>query len=692
MRSIQSFARLGLFLLVFTAIIAGVMSPCFAQAQQPTSLRPIPAIERRLPPAGIEVPAGELAELRDALEGLTARLDRFRASARGRGSGDLIADVDVFRKAVRFALMFNEFYQPNHTRRAAEAITEAHRRLDALESGRAPWAESRGRVVRGYVSEIDGSSQPYGLEIPEGLDLSGPVPLYVWLHGRGDRTTDLHFLAERAQRGSPITEHAADGIILHPYGRGTLGFKSAGEIDVLDAIESVKSRYNIDEDRVALMGFSMGGAGAWHIGAHYADRFAVVHAGAGFAETAEYNNLSPEDYPAWYEQVLWRVYDVPHYVRNFMNVPVIAYSGENDRQIQAARVMERAFEGEGMELRHVIGPGMGHEYHPESLEEVMEFVKGALAEGRDRNPREVHLQTRTLRYNKMHWVEVLEQIEPWVDTRIHAVQATGRDVPLTFETKNVRAFRIPYVGLVVQKGPKIDGQQLGPQMWRNIRAPDWLYFRLEENGEWKMEASPGAGVAQRKWAGLAGPIDDAFHGRFLVVVPTAREPDPIVEGWVRFEVNHLIDRWRALYRGEPRVKRDVDVTVADREENHLVLFGTPRSNRVMAELMRNEGGALRWDETGISVGGSRYSDTSRILMGVLRNDSGGYVVLNSGPTHRESHDRTNSLQNPKLPDYAVIDVTVAPDGERPGRVVDAGFFDADWGLAGPRPVADDFED
>ena len=34
-----------------------------------------------------------------------------------------------------------------------------------------------------------------------------------------------------------------------------------------------------------LMGFSMGGAGAWHIGAHHTDRFAGIHAGAGFAVT-----------------------------------------------------------------------------------------------------------------------------------------------------------------------------------------------------------------------------------------------------------------------------------------------------------------------------------------------------------------------------------------------------------------------
>ena len=57
-----------------------------------------------------------------------------------------------------------------------------------------------------------------------------------------------------------------------------------------------------------------------------------------------------------------------------------------------------------------------------------------------------------------------------------------------------------------------------------------------------------------------------------------------------------------------------------------------------------------------------------------------YVVLNSGLTFREGHDRTNSQQNPKLPDWAIIDITQPPDAESPGRIHDADFFDEQWQL------------
>ncbi len=140
----------------------------------------------------------------------------------------------------------------------------------------------------------------------------------------------------------------------------------------------------------------MGGAGAWHIGAHYAERFAAVHAGAGFVDVARYQRLSPADYPPAYEQRLWGLYDVPDYVRNLFNLPVVAYSGEVDKQKDAADFMAEAFRQEGLELTHLIGPGMAHKYDPAVLAEVMRRMHEAAQKGRNTQADSVSLQTRTL--------------------------------------------------------------------------------------------------------------------------------------------------------------------------------------------------------------------------------------------------------------------------------------------------------
>ena len=57
-----------------------------------------------------------------------------------------------------------------------------------------------------------------------------------------------------------------------------------------------------------------------------------------------------------------------------------------------------------------------------------------------------------------------------------------------------------------------------------------------------------------------------------------------------------------------------------------------------------------------------------------------YVVLNSSFTYREYDYLNNARQVPKLPDYAVIDVTTPPNSRYPGKVVRAGFFDEQWKL------------
>ncbi len=50
-----------------------------------------------------------------------------------------------------------------------------------------------------------------------------------------------------------------------------------------------------------------------------------------------------------------------------------------------------------------------------------------------------------------------------------------------------------------------------------------------------------------------------------------------------------------------------------------------------------------------------------------------YLVLNSGFTYREYDYLNNARQVPKLPDWAIVDLSEPPGSQRPGRVVDAGF-------------------
>ena len=50
-----------------------------------------------------------------------------------------------------------------------KALERGSERAAALEAGKQPWAEKKGKVVRGFVSAVDGSVQPYGVIVPAKL-------------------------------------------------------------------------------------------------------------------------------------------------------------------------------------------------------------------------------------------------------------------------------------------------------------------------------------------------------------------------------------------------------------------------------------------------------------------------------------------------------------------------------------------
>jgi hypothetical protein len=176
---------------------------------------------------------------------------------------------------------------------------------------------------------------------------------------------------------------------------------------------------------------------------------------------------------------------------------------------------------------------------------------------------------------------------------------------------------------------------------------------------------------------LQGPIDDVFYEPFLVVAPSGTSPHPHVEAWVRAELAHFQDRWRRLFRGDLRLKLDRDVTADDLQKYSLILWGDPASNELIGRALPQL--PLQWNEASLTMGKQSFAAETHVPCLIYPNPLGrGYVVLNSGPTFRESHDRTNSQQTPKLPDWAAIDLSQPPDAVQPGRIAAAGFFDEQW--------------
>lgn len=639
-----------------------------------------PPPPRQIPPPGLTLTDADRDELTAGAAQLQAEIDALRQSLTAEPRLlALLPDVEIFHKAVDWALRFDEFMAPAEIAIARRFLAQGSERAAQLRAGDAPWLNATGVILRGHRSRLDGSVQPYGLVVPESVRVAtGEVPMLVWLLGRGEKRTELAFLAERETRPPQLLPR--DTLVVVPYGRFCNATKFAGEVDVFEALAAVRAQYRIDVRRIAVAGFSMGGGSTWHLATHHSGLWCAASPGAGFAETPIFTKADApgrEPRAAW-ERLLWRQYEATGVSGNLFNVPVLAYAGELDPQKEASELMAVAMAREGLTLERFIGPQTGHKYHEETRVALTQRLEELIARGRDPQPREVWLQTYTLRYPESAWVRIEAMTRHW---EVAEVKATLHDShAINAWTRNVEAIAFPGLSAstVVLDGQQItlgepevkftalDGQEVP------LGAAELRFVRRE--GVWR----PGEPAGLRKRPGLTGPVNDAFMDAFLFVRPTGRPLNADVGAWVEGELTAARRLWRSVFRGEVPVKADRTVTAEDIAERHLVLWGDPASNAVLARILGEL--PLQWSARGLVFRGSTYPATHHAPILVFPNplNPRRYVVLNSGIDFRADGYGNNALQTPKLPDWAVVDFRTPPGPRWPGRIVEAGFFDEEW--------------
>lgn len=653
-----------------TVVVLGLVGPAVGQYEPPPAKPPDPATLK-------------------AIAAKTEKLERALATLRKNNVRDPgLAETEIFHKAAVWIVRHNEYYQPAAGEWTLEILDHGLLRASQLAQGEAPWLQQTGQeIARAYRSRVDGSVQPYAVTLPAdyGKDNKKKWRLDVVLHGRDSTITEVKFLY---QHGSGKTAPKdQDFIRIDIYGRGNNAYRWAGETDVFEAIDNfiaVERFFGrerlIDMNRLVLRGFSMGGAGAWHIGLHYPDRWAVIGPGAGFTVTHGYIKGLPKPLPSFQEPCL-RVYDAADYAENASNVPVVAYSGADDPQMDAARQIEARLKKAGIPMTHIVAPGLGHSFPPEWQKKAeAEYSKYAGPnKGRSEYPPKVRFVTYTLRYSTCAWVEILALERHYEKT---LVDADKTDAGFTVKTANVRGLRLglPDIAALPQK-VKIDGQDLEVRPYRSALANVGVY--LERSGtNWQAVLPQKMYVDHlrrpRKSSGLQGPIDDAFMESFLCVRGTGKAWRETTQKYAETNLQRFADVWNKFLRGELPIKDDVDITEEDINTKHLVLFGDPASNSLIAQVL----GALplQWTKEGVTLAGKTYAaDHVPALIYPSPLNSGRYVVINSGHTfHAADFRGTNALLYPRLGDYAVLKPIATEKDPTAAELVTAGLFDDLW--------------
>jgi pimeloyl-ACP methyl ester carboxylesterase len=648
----------------------------------------LPDNVRPIPPVGIELDDSVQQRLLGGAESLVRDVEAVAAA----DAADR-AEVLVFARAVRLAVEDRFLYSPQEVALAEQLLERGRQRLRLLAAGTrgatlleaaAPSPAQPGQpllAVGGFVSRIDGSIQPYGLVLPAGFDPADRTPrrLDVWLHGRGEKMSEVAFLAQRQKNVGEIAP--PDTIVLHPYGRYSNAFKFAGEVDVLEAIAHVRSLLPVDDRRITIRGFSMGGAGCWQLAVHHPGAWMAATPGAGFSETSDFLRVfQQEEFHATEAQRrLLHWYDCPDWANNLRTLPTVAYSGELDVQKQAADMMVAACKARGFEMPHVIGPQTAHKIHPESRAEIEAFLARQAEQGRPDVPREIDFTTYTLRYPSRAWLTVTGLGEHWQKARVQAVIQSPAAIEVSTRNVTGLAIDIPAAASIVDAGRPVELRVDGTVITVPPRAgPRWRLALGRAPSGWRLD-DDAAAAGLRKRPGLQGPIDDAFMEAFLFVGPEpSREPTSAVDRWVAEEFMRAKREWRRHFRGDVVERRAADVTPEEIATRNLVLFGTLTSNPLVARVLPQLPVVERDGHWVIGSGRAAVGESVPVLVFPNPLASDRYVVLNSGFTFRDYAYLNNARQIPMLPDWALVSVTGGRGSQLPGTILAEGFFDERW--------------
>lgn len=256
-----------------------------------------------------------------------------------------------------------------------------------------------GVEIRSYVFEPTGEELPYSVFVSSKVQPGEPAPLVLAL--RGFTGTTLTFV-----RGTAVDEAEDGGYILvgalgynnragfgveprtraggpgpgaaapapgagraagpPPGGRGMpplLGGTAEtdparvteySEQDVMNVLALVRDEFNIDDDRIYLMGHSQGGGGARHI----AEKYPSIWAGVALIAPALFGAELTED-------------------SNLLDIPVLVAVGDQDSLIDSARAFSEQLDSLGATVRYEEYAGIDHgTIIMTSMPEVFDFFAG----------------------------------------------------------------------------------------------------------------------------------------------------------------------------------------------------------------------------------------------------------------------------------------------------------------------------
>ncbi len=139
--------------------------------------------------------------------------------------------------------------------------------------------------TRNYKNtELNNYGKGYMIYLPEGYEekTNEKWPLILFLHGTGDRGTNVFLLAKASPYMMIREKGPLSFIIVAPILNLSKDFRSFPKRYLEGVLDEVMGNYRVDEKRVYLTGISMGGEATYRFALEHPEKFAAIASLSGF--------------------------------------------------------------------------------------------------------------------------------------------------------------------------------------------------------------------------------------------------------------------------------------------------------------------------------------------------------------------------------------------------------------------------
>ena len=541
-----------------------------------------------------------------------------------------------------------------------------------------------GSYSKSYVSDIDSSTQYYGIYIPNPYNDSIRHAIVFILHGFGGSWSSSFSSTEQSYA------NANEWIMVKPHGRGNTFYDGIGENDILTVLDELKDDYNIDENRVYIEGCSMGGTGAFRLGIRYPHKFVAYAGDSGWVDYRYwhkhwYANASAPDVPEPLRipnLLLRSAVDLAENARhNYVHIGAGGADSvvwpNNSINFNAALDNLKSIYGE-YEHFFKYNPSAGH---------CGTYNKGEIFtyfQNKENNPypKNVTYKTNNAKYGQAYWVQIDRLITQNAMALIE-VNISGQSISVS--AKNLSQYALFLSSNLLNMSQNITITTNSILSYSGSAKPNitiYAWQNLDEVLDWNTIDSRPGGLL--KTASLSGPIADAYTSKFLIVAGTIGSSNEVQQNIN--EAKNFTSWWNTWMSASITYKNDTEITSIEKQNYNLILYGTNSSNSIIREISSQLPIVMTNDS--IIVGDKIYSGLQYgayfIYPSPYTNKT--YVVLKHGTMKYEQSKDLEALPW-YWPDYVVYDTTILCNRATgaglyylPEAWVDGGYFDLTWAL------------